>query len=450
MNKIIFTLLLCCFCQTAHADINTGLVSWYKLNDGSGTTAVDSGSAASNGTLTGSPLPSWTASAKIGSYALSNPGSAGYVSASGSPVSSYPYTLSAWVYVNGGTHGTIAGLSYPPGSGGIRSELYVNNDTVCLYVENTSFNFFCSASGTVPTSQWHLATGVYTSATDFSLYLDGTYITNGTTSVLFSAATNFQIGVDSDVGNYLNANIDDVRVYNRALSANDIQELYNYTGLGAQIVQSKACYVATTCTFTSNVTAGNTIFVITAGSGSQSGITVSDTLGNTFVQDVQSGSANAAAINSAYSASGGADTVTRSSGSDNGLIILEVSGIKSTSPLDITDAATTIGATNSPTSNSFTTTNNNDFILSAYVEEAGTNTGGAGTGYSFIAQNTGQYSLGIYATNKAAGSQQAIFSVGGSQASWTVVTAAYKQAGGVTPFTDTLINSARINSMRIK
>ena len=56
--------------QTASlSGVGSGPINWWKFDDGSGTTAVDSAGTA-NGTLSGSPLPSWVAG-NIGTNALS-------------------------------------------------------------------------------------------------------------------------------------------------------------------------------------------------------------------------------------------------------------------------------------------------------------------------------------------------------------------------------------------
>ncbi|MEI6057761.1 MAG: hypothetical protein WCQ60_02200, partial [bacterium] len=216
-------------------------------------------------------------------------------------------------------------------------------------------------------------------------------------------------------------------------------------GNGAIVVQAKACYTGSatvTCAFDSNVTAGDTIFVVTAGNASQSGVTVSDTLGNTYNQDVAAGSQDGLAIFSTNSVSGGANTITRSGGTDAGLLILEVSGIQPSSPVDVTDGSLSGGTANAPTANSFTTTNNTDFILSAYSAESIANGGTAGSGYTMAAANNSQDSLVEYSAGNSIGSYQPGFSITQSPAHWTMVSVAYKE---VIPSSFTLTYTAGAN-----
>lgn len=65
MIIMLFTL----FPRICYADVTNGIVALWKFDDGSGTTAVDSsslyGATAHNGTLDGTPAPTWTTSGKF-------------------------------------------------------------------------------------------------------------------------------------------------------------------------------------------------------------------------------------------------------------------------------------------------------------------------------------------------------------------------------------------------
>ena len=59
-SKIILLMLIC---HAAFAeDIKTGLIGWWKLDDGSGTTAADISGQGNTGTLTGGPK--WASNCK--------------------------------------------------------------------------------------------------------------------------------------------------------------------------------------------------------------------------------------------------------------------------------------------------------------------------------------------------------------------------------------------------
>ena len=69
MKWIVLAMFLICFCPSfVRADIVSGLVGWWKFDEGSGTSAYDSSGSGNTGTLGNSPT--W-GGGKIGPYALS-------------------------------------------------------------------------------------------------------------------------------------------------------------------------------------------------------------------------------------------------------------------------------------------------------------------------------------------------------------------------------------------
>lgn len=234
MKKYLLLLIAFAFFipHFAHADITTGLVGWYKMDEGSGSTAFDSGSNVFNGTLTNGPT---YVAGKIGPYALSFAHSSSqYVHMTSRAVSAYPFTISAWFNMNSNTPSTIASINVgvnTPGGVGNRAELYYFSNQVCLYIQDNANanNFVCG--GSVTPGTWYFGTAVFTSDTSFTIYLNGTSVGSGTTPISFnfSLPTETDIGADSDAPNNADAIIDDVRFYSRGLSSSDITELYNYT-----------------------------------------------------------------------------------------------------------------------------------------------------------------------------------------------------------------------------
>ncbi|KPJ66746.1 MAG: hypothetical protein AMJ43_06965 [Coxiella sp. DG_40] len=121
------------------------------------------------------------------------------------------------------------------GLGGVWYEGYlfrVNDDNISLGIEDTSSNRSAVQGGTVVTdNQWHFVAGVRDTSTEkLYLYVDGssdaTPVTDTTTGTL-SGPKSFEIGHSlATVGDghwYFDGIIDDVRVYDRALSAEEIQ-----------------------------------------------------------------------------------------------------------------------------------------------------------------------------------------------------------------------------------
>ena len=229
MIKILTTILaVLLLTSIAQADITTGLQAWWKFDEGSGTTALDSSGNSNNGTLTNSPL---YVTGKIGPYALIFSPASSYVSTGAvSGLTLTSFTFAAWINVT----------AYPVFSA---YAAIVHNDIggspTGIYEESTSGFVVVAGGGTgvakwlipassVPIGGWHHIVATY-DGTTYAMYLDG--VAAGSTYVdsnYSDGAVPYAIGRGN--ASYFNGSIDDVRIYNRALSSSDVTQLYNYTG----------------------------------------------------------------------------------------------------------------------------------------------------------------------------------------------------------------------------
>jgi hypothetical protein len=79
-------------------------------------------------------------------------------------------------------------------------------------------------------SAWHFLAGVRkTSAPYLELYVDGVSVGTSDTNASGAITTDDSlVGVNrASLSNYFSGSMDDVRIYNRALSADEIKRLYN-------------------------------------------------------------------------------------------------------------------------------------------------------------------------------------------------------------------------------
>ncbi|HKW31115.1 MAG TPA: YDG domain-containing protein, partial [Verrucomicrobiae bacterium] len=205
-----------------------GLVAAYPFNEGSGTTAFDVSSNGNNGTISGA---TWTTFGVYGDALVFNGANALVtIINSASLQLSSAMTLEAWV------NPSIVSNAWS-------DLIYKGNDN--YYLEGTSGNGSVPAMGgtfgtsdtvlygiePLPVNLWtHLAT-TYDGATT-RLYVNGVQVASqAQTGALATSANPLQIGGDSIYGQYFKGAIDEVRVYNRALSAAEIQADMN-TPLG--------------------------------------------------------------------------------------------------------------------------------------------------------------------------------------------------------------------------
>jgi hypothetical protein len=152
------------------------------------------------------------------------------------PTTGFPLTTSAWFKttdatasyrsissIYGSSNSAIAILQFDSGGGGC-----ANSQRVKYVVRDTSGGASTSicSSNDLNDGAWHHVVGVSSSASNHTLYIDGVSQGNSTTSLGATAFNSMQ--VSSYAGTqYFPGSTDEVRVYNRALSATEITALYN-------------------------------------------------------------------------------------------------------------------------------------------------------------------------------------------------------------------------------
>jgi hypothetical protein len=223
MRLCVILMALCCMAIPASAS----LVGWWKLDDGTGTTAVDSSTKAQNGTLTGEPV--WYAAGKHGGC-LQFDGTNDRVVVLGSWTLPQ-YTVSLWFRQDGGTGVQKDLFSMENTAGGHGILLEVGTDARLRFLHrapmlNTGGAASESLYATGPgTGAWHHMAAVKT-ATDMVTYIDGVQAATQANATTFDmAATRVTIGdIDERQMRPWNGLIDDVKIFDTALSAAEVLE----------------------------------------------------------------------------------------------------------------------------------------------------------------------------------------------------------------------------------
>ena len=231
---------------TATVTVSHGLVGWWPLNEGTGTVAHDISGQGNDGTWSGTPSsPSGThyTTGKIGSAAGYFNGNDNSLTIGTQSVYDFtgPFTISMWI--------NPASLNWPAGilarensnNGGNNGYLLVlypyslnpNNPKLCIEANDGTENACVAGTGVVGVGVWSLLTTVY-DGTNMSLYVNGT-LSAQTASALNPPANNGSLvfGTPEQGGfGRFNGSLEDIRLYNRALSASQISSLYD-TDVGA-------------------------------------------------------------------------------------------------------------------------------------------------------------------------------------------------------------------------
>ncbi len=205
-----------------------GLVGLWSFNgaDVSGTTAYDRSGQGNTGTITNGATPSI---GKVG-QALNLDGTNDYVdlgtSASLQPASAL--TVSAWVKRTGSfvdINGIITSVKDNSHDGGyILSGTAANK--IRMYIWNGSGWVFSESTTVLPIGQWYQLTGVW-DGTNVKLYINGVQEDSDAVSSISYTGTSYAtfIGTYGQTV-YTPAVIDEVRIYNRGLSASEVKQLY--------------------------------------------------------------------------------------------------------------------------------------------------------------------------------------------------------------------------------
>ena len=212
----------------AHAAVSdSGLVGYWSFDEGTSTIAHDLSGKGNNGTLSGTTLPTWT-NGKLGK-ALSFNGSSSYISvpSNGAFHPTTDVTVSAWIKPSNqsgymGIAGAHTSNSY---------QLFINSNQVVWDIYNVNGRDLWYSGSTDPWNTWSHLVATYTASTgSMNVYINGVPITPHTQSygagALQNSASTFLVGWSGYSTEFFNGSIDEVRIYNRALSANDARELY--------------------------------------------------------------------------------------------------------------------------------------------------------------------------------------------------------------------------------
>lgn len=214
--------------------IYSGLKSYWRLNESSGTVASDISGNQKPGTVSGA---TWTAGKDGNALQFDGTNDGVYVGNGAAITGTGDFTLGAWVKVNAGAPlGTIIQQREPGGSGFIGEYMLNVNaaGTVNFMVYGSGgYQFDLTTTTTVNNGQWHYIAAMRSGGTG-SIYIDGVQAATGSGTVQSLNALAVTIGYDyRDSNKYFTGLIDDVRIYSRALSGSEVMFIFDPLALPA-------------------------------------------------------------------------------------------------------------------------------------------------------------------------------------------------------------------------
>ena len=201
-------------------DLNDGIVAYYPFNGN----AEDESGNGNNGTVNGATLSTDRNGNADSAYSFD--GNDDYIDIIESATNtgfdhSTPLTFSGWVQLN-----DIAGAQ----------QVYSNDHELVFWIQNGHFWAEIFQEGVykaekiplqVTAGTWNHFTAIW-DGDDWKIYVNAS-LSDATFSVnnLNAGEHPTWVGRSSPYGNPLNGSIDDIRLYSRALSAEDVSELYD-------------------------------------------------------------------------------------------------------------------------------------------------------------------------------------------------------------------------------
>lgn len=218
-------------------NVNNGLTGYWNLNEGAGTVANDISGNGNNGTITngawttstpnttyygGDPSATTFSSASSSKITITDPGTASVLDANGKTI-----TVAAWI--NGTTYGAgYKGIVVKTTVAPYEMWSY-NDDLMCGFtIDGVSRRNTYAAN--FSTGQWYHVACTY-DGSNIRAYVNGSNVQtwSQTGSVITDTNSPLLIGWSGYSTEYFNGSIDDVRLYNRALSQTDLTTIYNGT-----------------------------------------------------------------------------------------------------------------------------------------------------------------------------------------------------------------------------
>jgi fibronectin type 3 domain-containing protein len=222
--------------STPNAQPDSSLIAWYNFDETSGTAAADSSGYGNNGTIVGGTNATWTAG-KYGN-AITFGGSnttAAYVALPGNLTDSLSsMTMAAWVK-SSNTSDQISLFTVGPAAASTPTKymlLLLRGTRFAITANGSSAEQNIAAGGNVTANTWkHIA--VTLSGSTGILYIDGVEVARNTgmtfkpSDLAPTTSGNF-IGRSEWTGDkYLKGQVDDFRIYNRAISASEVTSVMN-------------------------------------------------------------------------------------------------------------------------------------------------------------------------------------------------------------------------------
>ena len=207
--------------------LDPNLIGWWKFDEGYGSTALDWSGHGNDSTLVNKPQ--WVEGHMDGALELNG---SNYVTMNdvADDITNNDITLSGWVKTTD-SHGLW--LSSNTATGNVA--LWAIDQGQATMYDGADSSYEGYSNTVVNDNEWHMLTYVRSGSTGF-IYVDGVQENTHPAAYSFSATDRWSIGMEWDSGtasDFLAGTVDDVRIYDMALTADEVKQLMRGDPLAA-------------------------------------------------------------------------------------------------------------------------------------------------------------------------------------------------------------------------
>jgi prepilin-type N-terminal cleavage/methylation domain-containing protein len=207
----------------------TGLVGYWPMTEGSGSSSIDQSGSGNTGGWSGTATginSTYYSAGKVGNYAGNFDGSTDIVGVGTNnfPLGNAPVSVFAWVNPSSVTGAHTVFYYGKVGTANDAFQFALNGNSLLFQTWGSSPQW---PVGLTPNT-WYFIGFTYSGGTSVTMYINGIPNTVAISQLNLVNSSGAAIGwTTSGYSSYFSGSIDDVRIYNRALSAAEVQALYN-------------------------------------------------------------------------------------------------------------------------------------------------------------------------------------------------------------------------------
>jgi hypothetical protein len=222
----------------------SGLIGYWKFDAGNGSTVRDLSGTGNDGTLVGGPSYTTGGASNIGfdnPSALALDGSTQYMTLATAsiPATNAAQTIALWIYYTalpGAAKTLVETIDTGASSWGNRLGISSSNELHVWKAASSRGQILATSMSnttTYPLSTWRHVAYTY-DGTTHRLYIDGLEKVTSTSAAGVITPNSVRVGARASGAEYFGGRIDDLRIYNTALSASQVQALAagRYSGRG--------------------------------------------------------------------------------------------------------------------------------------------------------------------------------------------------------------------------